>query len=435
MAEIIRMPEILAGAEEAAVNTWFVSEGDAISAGQPLAEIETEKAVVEYQSEVTATVGRILVPAGKSVAVGDPLFITIAEGEGAAEIDAALAAAGASAQATAAPVETVASADESSTPAAAEAPVVTVVSVPVATTEEPSGRRFVSPLVRRLAKQHGVNLDTVVGSGPSGRIVRRDLEHALSAAPAAGAPVATQAAAPVAGGGAATAFGPAPFVDVPLSRMRKAIARRLTESKSTVPHFYLEADCRVDALLAARAELNAVAARKVSVNDFVLKAVAYALMTVPEANAIWNGDSLRMFNSVDISVAVAIEGGLTTPVVRGVERLSILELSAQVSELASRAREGRLKQEELEGGSFSVSNLGMYGTEKFSAILNPPQSGILAVGAARKLPVASSDGALEVADVMTVTLSADHRVVDGAVAAQWLTAFKRAIEHPILMLA
>ncbi|UOQ58937.1 2-oxo acid dehydrogenase subunit E2 [Leucobacter allii] len=216
--------------------------------------------------------------------------------------------------------------------------------------------------------------------------------------------------------------------------MRRAIARRLAESKSTVPHFYLVADCRMDALLALRAQINAIEGTRVSVNDFVVKAVAGALRDVPEANAIWTDEATRRFESVDISVAVSVPGGLLTPVVRGVERLALGELGAAIRDLAERARDGGLKQHELEGGSFSVSNLGMYGTSAFSAILNPPQSGILAVGAAEKRPVVEADGSLGVATVMTVTLSADHRVLDGALAAEWLAAFTRRIEQPMSIL-
>jgi pyruvate dehydrogenase E2 component (dihydrolipoamide acetyltransferase) len=217
--------------------------------------------------------------------------------------------------------------------------------------------------------------------------------------------------------------------------MRRAIARRLTESKTTVPHFYVTAHVRVDRLLALRREINESAPRKVSVNDLVLKAVAGALVAVPAANAIWNGDSIRRFTGVDIAVAVAIDGGLVTPVVRGVDGLALTRLSAVVADLAERARAGRLQQQELEGGSFAVSNLGMYGVDEFSAILNPPQSGILAVSAAKPRPVVDEDGGLAVATVMTVTLSADHRVVDGAVAAEWMAALVRLLEHPLAMLA
>ncbi|MEO6532655.1 MAG: 2-oxo acid dehydrogenase subunit E2, partial [Pseudolysinimonas sp.] len=220
------------------------------------------------------------------------------------------------------------------------------------------------------------------------------------------------------------------FVDIPLTGMRRAIASRLTESKTTVPHFYLTAHVRVDRLFALRAEVNAAAERKVSVNDFVVKAVAGALRDVPAANAIWGGDYIRRFESVDLAVAVAVEGGLLTPVVRNVDSISLVEVSARVGELAERARAGKLRQDELEGGSFSISNLGMYGVDEFSAILNPPQAGILAVSAAKQQPVVI-DGELAVGTVMSVTLSADHRVIDGAIAAEWMAAFVRRIENPV----
>jgi pyruvate dehydrogenase E2 component (dihydrolipoamide acetyltransferase) len=273
--------------------------------------------------------------------------------------------------------------------------------------------------VRRLARERGIALEQLVGTGPGGRIVRRDLE----AAPAPQPKAAPAPAAPAEGG----------YTDVPLTGMRRAIARRLTESKTTVPHFYVTAHCRVDKLLALRAEINQTAPRKISVNDFVLKAVAGALMRVPAANAIWLGDGIRRFDHVDLAVAVAIDGGLLTPVVRGVDSLSLVAVAASVVDLAERARAGRLQQHELEGGSFSVSNLGMYGVDEFSAILNPPQSGILAVSAAKQQPVIEN-GELAVGTVMTVTLSADHRVIDGAVAAEWMAAFVALIENPLGML-
>ena len=425
MAEVIRMPEVLAGATEAAIQTWLVTAGSPVTVGQPLAEIETDKAIVEFSAEQAGTVGRLLVAEGDSVMVGDPIIVLLIDGEGDDAIGPALAAAGVAAGAP-------------EPEHAAPEPGVAPTTAPPA----PDRRLFASPLVRRLADAAGVEIADVRGSGPNGRIVRRDLErHLTDAKQSPGAPprpvappAVTTASAP---GNAIAVPAPtvgAPFVDVPLDRMRKAIARRLTESKSTVPHFYLVADCRVDALLELRRTVNESAPRKISVNDFVLKAVAAALLEVPEANAIWNDDSIRRFSSVDISVAVATEGGLTTPVLRGVESLSLSQVSATVAEMAGRAREGRLKQNELEGGSFSVSNLGMFGTTQFSAILNPPQSGILAVGAARSMPVVDASGQLAVGNVMTVTLSADHRVLDGAVAAAWLAAFQRRIESPLTIL-
>jgi pyruvate dehydrogenase E2 component (dihydrolipoamide acetyltransferase) len=280
-----------------------------------------------------------------------------------------------------------------------------------------------SPLVRRLAAERGLDLSTVTGSGPGGRIVRRDIESLSAPAPAA--PTAPAAAPAAAADGS--------YTDVPHTGMRRAIARRLVESKSTVPHFYLVADCRVDALLEFRQRINETAPSKISVNDFVVKAAAAAFRAVPEANAIWTEDATRRFERVDIAVAVAIDGGLITPVVRGVERMSLSSVSASIKELAERGRAGKLKQDEIEGGSFSVSNLGMYGTQEFSAIINPPHAGILAVGAARKAPVVVDDE-IVVGTVMTVTLSADHRVLDGALAAQWLAAFVGLIENPVAIL-
>ncbi|MGP3534370.1 dihydrolipoamide acetyltransferase family protein [Microbacterium sp. RD1] len=465
MAEIIRMPEVMAGATEAAIQSWSVAEGATVTVGQTLAEIETDKASVELAAESAGTIGRLLVPEGDNVAVGDAILVLLADGEGPEAIDAALRDAGIGAGAAASDPGTAAeiaaqpvqsgppepeTAPEPAAPlpSAPGAPTSTAAPAPAPTADtetappaepETGGRLFASPLVRRLAAEKGVALVDISGTGPRGRIVRRDLERHLeqaSAAPASEPAVgsAEPSAASVSPTASPAAEGAAAFEDVPVDRMRRTIARRLTESKSTVPHFYLVADCRVDALLELRRTVNETATRKISVNDFVLKAVAAALVEVPEANAIWLGDSIRRFTGVDLAVAVAIDGGLTTPVVRGVDRLSLSRLSETVADLAERGRAGRLRQHELEGGSFSVSNLGMYGTTQFSAILNPPQSGILAVGAARPLPVADADGGLSVATVMTVTLSADHRVLDGAVAAQWLAAFQRRIENPLSIL-
>ncbi|MDQ7877094.1 dihydrolipoamide acetyltransferase family protein [Microbacterium sp. QXD-8] len=447
MADIIRMPEVLAGAEEAAIQTWLVEPGAVVAIHQALAEIETDKAIVELTAETDGIIGRLLVPEGDSVAVGDPIIVMLASGETDEHIERALSEIGVASQSapTAVPAQAAAPAPTAEpapaaelAPATASAPATESAAAPAADGDGDGRRLFASPLVRRLAAQSGVAIGDIQGTGPQGRIVRRDLEKHLAQAKSAAQPadahpalVATLASsAPT----PQSAVADASYQDVPLDRMRKAIARRLTESKSSVPHFYLVADCRVDALLELRRSVNETAPRKISVNDFVLKAVAGALVEVPAANAIWNGDSIRTFSSVDLSVAVATEGGLTTPVLRYVERMPLARVSATVAELAERARAGRLKQHELEGGSFSVSNLGMYGTSEFSAILNPPQSGILAVGAARPMPVVDETGQLAVGQVMTVTLSADHRVLDGAVAAQWLAAFQRRIENPLTIL-
>lgn len=437
MAEILRMPEVLAGASEASIQTWLVSPGTTLAIDQPIAEVETEKATVELTAESAGALGRILVAEGDNVVVGDAIAVLLSEGEGDDAIEAALAAAGlavAAAAAEAAPIST-----QPSPQSPGQAEVYTANGHTPRPAEDGQDRRFISPIVRRLARQHGVDIASMAGTGPHGRIVRRDLdrhiaERAQNSPPAAAATpeqIAQKApeAPPATPAPASTAFE-----DVPIDRMRKAIARRLTESKTTVPHFYLVADCRVDALMELRRKVNETAPRKVSINDFVLKAVAGALVEVPEANSIWLGEAIRRFTSVDISVAVATDGGLMTPVLRGVERMPLSEISATVADMAERARAGRLRQHELEGGSFSVSNLGMYGTAEFSAILNPPQSGILAVGAARQTAVVDPGGGLAVGTVMTVTLSADHRVLDGAIAAQWLAAFQRRIESPLSIL-
>jgi pyruvate dehydrogenase E2 component (dihydrolipoamide acetyltransferase) len=284
--------------------------------------------------------------------------------------------------------------------------------------------------VRKLARESGIELSQVVGTGPLGRVVRRDLESFAQG----GADSATTSAASYSTSSElATQEHSSVYATIPHNRMRQAIARRLTESKSTVPHFYVTADCKVDVLLALRKSINETSPVKISVNDFVVKAVASALMDVPDANVVWNPESMHKYESADISIAVTTDGGLFTPVIRGVEKRSLSNVSMEISALAARARAGKLRQDELEGGSFAVSNLGMFGTKEFSAILNPPQSGILAVGAASQRAIVE-DGHIVIANVMTVTLSADHRAVDGALAAQWMSAFVARIENPLSML-
>jgi pyruvate dehydrogenase E2 component (dihydrolipoamide acetyltransferase) len=415
MTIVIRMPEVLAGATEGVISRWSVAEGDEVNVGDVLAEIETDKASVEYQAEDAGTVARLLAAEGDMVDVGTPIAVFATAGDTESDIDTALANAGVTSDphgVAAAPVGVVEppSVIEESSPVGVSVPGV----------EDSGGRLRASPIVRKIAKEQGLDLSAVAGSGPSGRIVRRDIDRLLES----GAPARPTAVVP-----SATS---ATYSEVPHSSMRRAIARRLTESKSTVPHFYLKADCIVDRLLEARSQVNEALGVKTSVNDWVVKAVAHALMAVPAANVVWSDQSMRQFSQADISVAVATEGGLYTPVLRGVERMSIPEIGERIRDLAERARQGKIKHDEIEGGSFAVTNLGMFGTEEFSAILNPPQSGILAVGAAREKAVATN-GTLGIATVMTVTLSADHRAVDGALAAQWMAAFKNAIEHPLLL--
>ncbi len=432
MATLIRMPEVAAGATEIVLSKWNVAIGASVKVGDIIAEMETEKAVVDYASDAEGTVYKILVADGASVEVGSPIIILLGAGEDGSAGDALLggsatAAAAAAAPVAAAPVAPVAPAAPAAPPVAppvaASAPVA-----PIAPVD--NGRSFVSPIVRKIARERGVEISQIVGTGPQGRVVRRDLE-AFIASGAAATPTATPTLS--ASSELAKQEYSSSYVTVPHTGMRRAIARRLTESKSTVPHFYVTADCKVDALLELRKSINESSPVKISVNDIVVKAVASALMDVPESNVVWNAEAMHKYESADIAVAVTTDGGLLTPVIRGVEKRSLSNLSMEISELAGRARAGKLRQEELEGGSFAVSNLGMFGTKEFTAILNPPQSGILAVGAASPRAIVV-DGQIVVANIMTVTLSADHRAVDGALAAQWLAAFVKRIENPLSML-
>jgi pyruvate dehydrogenase E2 component (dihydrolipoamide acetyltransferase) len=426
---VVRMPGVLAGASEAAIASWLVAPGDSVSVGTPLAEIETEKALVEYAAEEAGIVGRLLLEVGGTAEIGDPIAVLVADGETDADIDAVLGSVGSAA----APAPATASAGVPATPPAAEAATVTSAPPAPANGHQPSpasrGRIFASPLVRKIAHERGIDLATIAGTGPNGRIVRRDIERLgppeAQPRPASPAPAAVIEPVPA---------QPAGNAAIPHTPMRRAIARRLTESKATVPHFYMAAECVVDELLALRKRINETAPVKISVNDFLVMAVAAAFGDVPEANVIWSESGLISSANIDISIAVATDGGLVTPVLRDVGRKKLSGIARETADLAQRARDRRLRQDELEGGVFSVSNLGMYGTLEFAAIINPPQSGILAVGAAREQPVAV-DGAVSVATVLRCTLSVDHRAIDGALAARWLTAFTNRLENPIGMLA
>jgi pyruvate dehydrogenase E2 component (dihydrolipoamide acetyltransferase) len=450
------MPSVLAGATEAALAHWLVAAGDTVAVGTPIAEIETEKALVEYAAEEAGVVGRLVLAEGDSGEIGDPIAVLVAAGETDADIDAALGGPGTATAASSAPASPSAAA-----PSLAPASVAAQGAAHGTNGHQapaPGGRIFASPLVRKLAGERGIDLAALAGTGPNGRIVRRDLERFVAVAATAGqaadaapAPLATpggatardqaehavvrddpRSAAPAAGGGTA----PADRDLIPHTPMRRAIARRLTESKATIPHFYMTAEPVVDDLLALRKQVNEAlpssgqGAVKVSVNDFVIAAVAAAFRDVPEANVTWSDEGLVAYRSVDISIAVATETGLVTPVLRGVEGKKLSAIARETAALARRAREKQLLQHELEGGTFAVSNLGMYGTVEFSAIINPPQSGILAVGAARQQPVVA-DGAVVPATVMRCTLSVDHRAIDGALAARWLAAFTARLENPL----
>ena len=428
MATLIRMPEVAAGATEIVLSKWQVGVGSSVKMGDILAEMETEKAIVDYAAEIDGVVHKILVADGSSVEVGSPILILLSPGEDGSAGDALLGGSAATSAPIAAPLAVPAS------PVVFEAPVpASAVAAPTpVVSQQDDLRKLVSPIVRKIARERGVEISQLVGTGPQGRVVRRDLEKALASGETATAAAATSVSYSSSSELAKQDYSSS-YVTVPHTKMRQAIARRLTESKTTVPHFYLTADCKVDALLELRKSINETSSIKISVNDIVVKAVGSALMDVPESNVVWKAEAMYKYESADISIAVTTEGGLFTPVIRGVEKRSLSNLSLEISELASRARAGKLRQEDLEGGSFAVSNLGMFGTQEFSAIINPPQSGILAVGAASPRAIVE-DGQVVVANIMTVTLSADHRAVDGALAAQWLSAFVKRIENPLSML-
>lgn len=440
MAKIIRMPEVLAGAAEAVVSQWLKEEGSEVAIGDTLAEIETEKATVEYQAEDAGTLGRVLLQPGQSANVGDPIAVFLEPGDGEGAIDQALASAGIQqSHEPPNPVEVTATPEGVTEPFPGSFPVEDSFEVsPEGQTALPptGGRVFISPIARKLARERGIDVSAMVGSGPSGRIVRRDIERHQPEMVPSSPSAAIDTSVPSAPGRAATApaGGMDSFTEIPHTSMRRAIARRLTESKSTVPHFYLAADVHADKLLALRHEVNEGLAVKISVNDWIVKAVATALIQVPQANVIWTDDALRYFTSADISIAVATDGGLYTPVVRGADTMSLAALSTTVRDLAERSRSGKIRQDEIEGGSFAITNLGMLGTQEFSAILNPPQSGILAVGAAIDRPVVVN-GELAVGKVMTLTLSCDHRAIDGALAAVFLDRVQTLLENPVSILA
>ena len=421
MATKIKLPEVAAGATHAVISSWLVSVGDTITVGQQLAEIETDKAVVELLAEEAGTILQLIGNPGDEMEVGSTIAVIGAPGE---SVDDTAPEAAAEAPV----VEQAAPAAPIATPAApiAEPALAAVPAAPVAD----GARKLVSPIARKLAKQNNLDITAIQGTGPGGRVVKRDVLANAGQAPAA--PAAPQAPASSSKELASQEYS-STYSTIPHTSMRKAIARRLTESKSTVPHFYLNADCKVDELLSLRKKINESSPIKISVNDMVVRAVAAAFMDVPEANVVWTPDAMMKYESVDVSIAVSTDGGLLTPVLRGVEKRSLSNIAGTILDLAERSRAGKLRQEELEGGSFAITNLGMFGTSSFSAIINPPQSGILAVGAASQQAVVV-DGELTIANIMSVTLSADHRAVDGALAAKWLAAFKTRIENPLTML-
>ena len=409
MPKTIVLPALSADFEAGTLEEWHVDVGDKISVGDIIADVSTDKALVELEAIDDGTIGKILVPAGtENVLVNTPIAILLLDGETIADIDKT---------ATAAAVEP---ASAGKIGPAKSIPNTAVDSTPATVAQS---RPFVSPNARRRAGELNVDLAGVEGSGPAGRIVGGDIDAAISSA----------------GGIANEAAITDAFVSIPNDRVRKIIARRMTEAKQTVPHFYLTIDCQIDALLSLRKKLNASAELqqqniKLSVNDFVIRACALALRDVPAANSSWTDEAILQFNDIDISVAVATPKGLITPVVRRADTLVLVAISAAVKDLAARARAGKLKPDEFKGGSFTISNLGMYGIREFSAIINPPQACILAIGTAAERPIVKA-GQVEVATVMTCTLSVDHRVVDGGTAAEFLQAFKEKIESLVNMQA
>jgi pyruvate dehydrogenase E2 component (dihydrolipoamide acetyltransferase) len=428
----ILMPALSPTMTEGNVTKWLKKEGDEVRSGDVLAEIETDKATMEFEAVDDGRLGKILVPEGaEGIKVNQPIALLLGEGEDASALDRPAEAAK--------PVATPPKIAAEPQPAAQPMP---------GRAGNGDGRIFASPLARRMAQQTGLNLAAITGSGPQGRIVKADIEAALSAsrgapAPGPGRPMAQRQPAPLAVPAAAPALskervlalaGNPPYTERPLTAMRRVIARRLTESKQTVPHFYLTVDCEIDELLKFRAELNGKSdAYRISVNDFVIRAAALALRQVPAANASWSDEAILLWDTVDIAVAVALDDGLITPIVKNADRKGLATIANETKDLAARARAGKLKLEEFQGGTFSISNLGMFGVRDFAAVINPPHGGILAVGAGEQRPIVKN-GALAIATVMSCTLSCDHRAVDGAVGAQFLAAFKKLVEDPLTML-
>jgi len=432
----ILMPALSPTMTEGNLAKWLKKEGDKIKAGDVIAEIETDKATMEVEAVDEGTLGKIVVASGtQGVKVNELIGLILEEGESA---DALAGATAKVAPKPAAPAPAPAPAAPAAKAAATPAPATVAAPAPAAkgNGHDQGARVFASPLAKRMALQAGIDLGRVTGSGPHGRIVKADIDSALPRGVPAGAPAGRPQAAPVA---AAAIAGPTPHHVVPHTMMRKVIAKRLTESKQTVPHFYLTVDCDIDALLKGRAALNAAApekgegAYKLSVNDFIIKAAAMTLKKVPAANASWSDEGTVLYDRVDISVAVAIPGGLITPIIFDAANKGLVQISAEMKALAAKARDGKLVPEEYQGGTFSLSNLGMFGIKQFEAVINPPQGCILAIGAGEQRAVVKN-GQLAVATVMSCTLSVDHRVVDGAVGAEYMAAFKKLIEEPLGML-
>ena len=435
----ILMPALSPTMEEGTLAKWLVKEGDAVASGDLLAEIETDKATMEFEAVDEGIIGKLLVAEGtENVAVNSAIAVLLEDGEASSEVEAAP-----SAPASPAPAAEAATSSPAKSATLASSPASTP---PAAEDKAAEGARiFATPLARKLAAQNNVDLTRLSGSGPRGRIVKADIEAAGSAVSAERI-VASMASAASTSGATSSAnfetisklYAERAYEEISLDRMRKTIAARLTEAKQTVPHFYLRRDVMLDNLLGFRGEMNAALAErdvKLSVNDFVIKACALALTTVPTANAIWAGDRILQFTPADIAVAVAIDGGQITPVLKDADQKSLSVLSTEMKDLATRAKGRKLAPDEYQGGSFAISNLGMFGIDNFDAVINPPHGAILAVGAGKKKPVVTASGELGVATVMSLTLSVDHRVIDGALGAELLNVIVKNLENPMAMLA
>ncbi len=418
----ITMPALSPTMEEGNLAKWHVKEGDTVESGDVIAEIETDKATMEVEAVDEGVIGKIIINEGtQGVKVNEIIAVLLEDGESANDIGDVSSTAPSS-------TEPAKASEEKTTDK--QAPKSSSNVTQTATNAQTGSRIFASPLAKRIAANKGIDLTNIKGSGPRGRIVKADVENAKAVEATNTAPSAVHADPNV----KTNVFGMA-YKEIPNNNIRKVVAKRLSESKQTVPHFYLTVECTLDALLAARKEINdkANGAYKLSVNDFIIKAAAMALKAYPDANVSWNDDAIHQFLDADISVAVSTPTGLITPIVKAAQNKGLKDISTEMKDLAGRARENKLKPEELQGGPFSFSNLGMFGVKEFAAIVNPPQGAILAIGAGeqRAVPV---NGNIEIKTVMNCTLSVDHRCIDGAVGAEYLQIFKQFIENPVSML-
>lgn len=415
----ILMPALSPTMTEGNLVKWLKKEGDTVEPGQVIAEIETDKATMEVEAVDEGIIGKIIIPEGtEGVQVNALIALLLEEGEDASALEGMSTS---TAPANGAGPEKAHSIGISDSSTSVAAPVAALHIPQVHASETTGGRVFATPLARRIAQDKNINLAQVKGSGPRGRIIKADLENVSASS------------VPMQNVGLVGGSMEPEYVDLPVSGMRKVIAKRLTESKQTIPHFYLTIECNIDALLALRQKINEKGDHKVSVNDFVARACAVALIKVPEANTMWAETTIRQYKTVGLNVAVSIDGGLVTPVVQHAHRKSLVQISQEIKALAEKARAGKLTPEDYQGGTFTLSNLGMFGISQFEAIINPPQACILAVGMGQKKPVVINDQ-IQIATMMNCTLSTDHRAVDGAVGAQFLKVFKELIEDPIRLL-